>query len=89
MKVKTTKMGKDGISVEIEGAGHTLANVLRETLWDDKTVTSAAYEKKHPYLGHPNLMIKGKNPEKSLKDAVKRTQDMFSEFRTEFEKAVK
>ena len=89
MKVKTTKMGKDGISVEIEGAGHTLANMLRETLWDDKTVTSAAYEKRHPYLGHPNLMIKGKNPEKSLKNAVKRAKDTISEFRTDFNKAVK
>lgn len=89
MKVKINKKGEDTISVEIEGARHTLPNMLREALWEDKDVKSAAYEKRHPYLGNPHIIVKAKNPEKSLKAAVKHTRELFSEFREEFEKAAK
>jgi len=86
MKAKVSKKGKDLIRVEIHGARHTLPNMLREVLWEDKTVSLAAYEKSHPYLGNPILVVKADDPQKALFGAVKRTKQMFSEFKEQFEK---
>ena len=89
MDVKVTKEGKDTIVVEFDGARHTIPNLLRNNLWDDTSVTLAAYEKKHPYLGNPKLIIKSKNPKKSLLDAIKLSQAQIKDFEKEFLKAVK
>ena len=89
MKVKVLEKKKDTLIIEIEGVRHTLPNALRNELWNDSSVTLAAYEKKHPYLGNPKLIIKGKNPRKSLQDAIKRTQDKIRLFEREFKKVVK
>lgn len=89
IKVKVAKKDKDTIEVEIEGARHTLPNLLRQELWNDSSVSLAAYTKEHPYLGNPKLIIKAKDPKKSLVDAVKRLQDDFKRFEKEFSKAAK
>ncbi len=87
MDVTMKKSGTDTLNVEINGDEHTLSNILREELWNDSTVSFAAYEKKHPYLGNPKLIIKSKDPVKSLKGAVKRCSDNVSEFEKLFVKA--
>lgn len=87
MEVKVKKESKDKLTVEIQGDRHTLSNLLRDELWNDPTVTLAAYEKKHPYLGNPKIIVKAKDPMKSLKDALKRTQDHVSDFEKQFTKA--
>jgi DNA-directed RNA polymerase subunit L len=89
MKVNILEKKKDTLIIEIEGVRHTLPNALRNELWNDSSVTLSAYEKKHPYLGNPKLIIKGKNPKKSLQDAIKRTQDKIKVFEREFKKVVK
>lgn len=89
MKVNVLEKKKDTLIIEIEGVRHTLPNMLRNELWNDSSVTLAAYEKKHPYLGNPKLVIKGKDPKKSLQDAIKRTQDKIKLFEREFKKVVK
>ncbi len=87
MDVNVKKSGKDTLNVEIVGDSHTLSNLLRDELWNDSAVTFAAYEKKHPYLGNPMLVVKGKDPMKSLKGAIKRSQDNISVFEKQFVKA--
>lgn len=89
MKVNVMEKKKDTLIIEIEGVRHTLPNMLRNELWNDSSITLSAYEKKHPYLGNPKLIIKGKNPKKSLKDAIERTQKKIKTFEKEFSKAVK
>ena len=86
MNVNITKTGTEMMTIEIDGARHTIPNVLREELWNDSTVTFAAYEKKHPYLGNPKLIIKSKDPKKSLLTAIKNTQSKITTFEKEITK---
>ncbi len=89
MEVKITEEGENTITVEIDDARHTLPNLLRNNLWEDPSVTLAAYEKKHPVFGSPKLIIKAKNPQKALLTAIKKSQDQLNEFEKEFSKLVK
>ncbi len=87
MKINIIEEKKDLLVIELEGVKHTLPNLLRNVLWEDKDVDYTAYEKKHPYLGHPRLVIKGKDPKKSLEKAVKSSKDLFKNLKAEFSKA--
>lgn len=87
LKIKVKKHGKDGIEVTIEGARHTLPNILRNELWNDSSVTFAAYEKPHPLVGNPRLVVRGKDPKKSLIEAIKRVEENFKRFEKDFAKA--
>jgi DNA-directed RNA polymerase subunit L len=42
---------------ELKGEDHTLCNALREELWNDKSVTVAAYNINHPLVGVPKFII--------------------------------
>ena len=88
MNINITKTGTEMITVEMDGARHTIPNVLREELWKDSTVTFAAYEKKHPYIGNPKLIIKSKDPKKSLLTAIKNTQDNIKTLEKEINKTL-
>ena len=87
MDVSINSKGKDMIRVEIEGVRHTLPNLLCTELWNDSSVSSATYEKKHPYMGNSILIIKSKDPKKSLKDAINRTEKSIGEFEKKFKAA--
>ncbi len=89
MATKVLEDKKDSFVVEIEGKRHTIPNLLRESLWDDSSVELAAYEKKHPSLGNPKVIVKAKDPRKALVSAIKRSEAQVKEFIDEFDKAVK
>ncbi len=89
MQVKIEKQDKETLIIEIDNGGHTLPNLLRKALWDDSSVSLAAYEKSHPYVGAPRLIVKSKDPKKSIMSAIKRTQDQIEQFGSEFEKVLK
>ncbi len=89
MKANVLEDKKDALVVEIEGERHTIPNLLRESLWEDGAVELAAYEKKHPSLGNPKIIIRAKDPRKALLSAIKRSEASVKEFIDEFEKAVK
>ncbi len=55
--------------LEIELASVTLAEILRVYLNKDLNVGFAAWKREHP-THDPILKVEGKNPKKSLKDAV-------------------
>ena len=89
MKLKVLEDKKDGLVAEIEGERHTIPNLLRESLWDDESVDLAAYEKTHPTLGNPKIIVRAKDPRKALLSAIKRSETATKEFIEEFESAVK
>ena len=89
MKINVIEEKKDILIIEIEGARHTIPNLIREALWEDNSVDLAAYEKKHPMLGNPKVIIKAKDPRKALLTAIKRTEEAVKEFEEEFKKQVK
>lgn len=87
MKVKLHNEDKTTLIADVEGAKHTVPNLVRVNLWEDKDVTFAAYEKRHPLVGTTKILVKAKDPEASLKRAVKRTVEQVKEFREAFDKS--
>lgn len=88
MNVKIMGKGKNKLRVEFEGEDHTLLNLLRQILWED-SVDYAAYEKSHPFLENPTLVLETdkKDPTNTLKSAAKRMGEQMEEFRKDFERA--
>jgi DNA-directed RNA polymerase subunit L len=77
MNVKILEQTRKSILLEIEGEGHTFANLLRSTLTDRKNVEEAAYFIKHPVLSSPKIYLKTNGreaPMKALKEASKTIQ---------------
>jgi DNA-directed RNA polymerase subunit L len=90
MNVKIMGKGKNKLRVEFEGEDHTLLNLLRQNLWEEG-VDYAAYEKEHPFLTNPVLILETdkKNPTRTLKAAAKRMGNQMQDFRKEFGRALK
>ena len=74
MEINIIEDKKKRLVFELKGEGHTLCNVLREELWNDKSVTVSAYNISHPLVGIPTFIIEtsSKSPKKALKDAISR-----------------
>jgi len=87
--MKILKNTKTELEIEVTGETHSLCNVLRKTLMDDKSVDSAAYVIDHPIVGEPVLYIKAKNPKKSLQKAAETVMSQCSEFKGLVESAKK
>jgi len=90
MNIKTIGKGKNKLRIEFEDETHTLLNLLRKALWNQK-VDYAAYEKKHPFLEKPILVIETekKDPVNALKAAAREIENQTKEFKKEFERALK
>lgn len=86
MPIKVEKKTKGMLVLELEGHRHTLPNLLRKELWKDSNVTLAAYEKEHMLLGNAKLVIRGKNPKKSLLAAITRADASLKAFEADVKK---
>ena len=75
MEIKILEESKGSIKIEVEGEDHTLANALRNELWNDSHVIIAGYNIDHPLIGNPVIIVEtdGKEePKKALQAAVER-----------------
>ncbi|MFH2021264.1 MAG: DNA-directed RNA polymerase subunit L [archaeon] len=81
MEVNILEDKKKSLVFEIKGEGHTLANAIRDELWNDKDVNVAAYNISHPLTGVPRFIIEtiDKEPRQALKDAITRLKKRNSE----------
>jgi DNA-directed RNA polymerase subunit L len=92
MKVKVLKKTPTELKLEIEGAGHTLCNLLQRRLVEDEATDLAGYDMPHPLASHPVIYIRTKDgvkPETVLKRAVEKAREMNKEFGKEFERSLK
>ena len=92
MEVKKIKDEEGILMLELEGESKSFANLIREELWNNKTINEAAAIKNHPYMDQPKLFLKMKGkekPEKALKDAAKRIQVSLKDFENEFSRIFK
>ncbi len=89
MELKILKDEKDMLQAEVVGEDTTFINLLKEELYEDKSVKSAAYIIEHPLTSNPQIIVrtKGKSPKKVLKDAVERIEKKASDFEAQFKKA--
>jgi DNA-directed RNA polymerase subunit L len=88
MEINVLEDKKKRLVFELKGEGHTLCNVLRDELWNDKSVKVSAYNIAHPLVGIPKFIIEtdGKAPKKALKDAIARLKKKNSDLLKEGKK---
>ncbi len=85
MKISILKKEKNELEVEIDNL--TVAELLRNELWEDDGIELSAWRRDNPSKD-PILVIKtkGKDAKKALFDAIGRIQDKNKEIIKEFKK---
>lgn len=88
MQMKILKNEKEHLEIEIDSL--TIAELLRNELWNDEAVEVAAWKREHP-TKNPILALrtKGKSAKKILQDCIERIEKQNSKLLDEFKKAVK
>ncbi|HHI04112.1 MAG TPA: DNA-directed RNA polymerase subunit L [Candidatus Woesearchaeota archaeon] len=92
MEINVIEEKKDKISFELKGEGNTFCNLLKDELWNDKHVTVAAYNIKHPLIGIPFMIVEtdgNKTPRQALASAAERLANKAEKLRKEAKKALK
>ena len=80
------------IVMEIKGEGHTLCNVLKKELWNDKHVKVATYAIDHPLIGIPRMTVETDGTitaRKALSAAVERLNKDLDKLKKEFSKEIR
>lgn len=88
MKVEVLEDENDVLKIEIHD-NLTLVNLLNENIWKQRGLDYAAYAQDHPYISKPVLVVKSKNPKRSLLDAADRIIEDVKELRKQFEREMK
>ena len=70
MNIKVLENEKDRLKIDIDDL--TFVNVLNEVIWnqDKASLDYSGYSVDHPYLSNPILVVKSKNPKKTIIDAA-------------------
>jgi DNA-directed RNA polymerase subunit L len=92
LKANIVKKTDNELKIEVEGAGHSLLNVLQKTILEDDTIEVAGYHVPHPLIDSGILYVntRGKqNPEAVIADATKKVLDLSKSFQKAFKKASK
>jgi len=87
MQIKILKQEKEELEIELDNL--TIAELLRNELWNEEVEVSA-WKREHP-TKNPVLIIrtKGKDAKKVLLDAIEKIQEKNQEILKEFKKAFK
>lgn len=86
------KKTNNELKIEVEGAGHTLCNLLQKRLLEDENVDLAGYDVPHPLASNPVIYVRTKGdvkPENALLKAVEKAREMNKAFSEELQKAIK
>jgi len=88
MITKILKNEKDHLEIELDNL--TIAELLRNALWEDDSIVIASWKRDHP-TKNPVLIIKtnGKSAKKALTDCIARVQKMNDKIKDEFKKSIK
>jgi DNA-directed RNA polymerase subunit L len=92
MKVNVLKKTSNELKVEVEGAGHTLCNLVQKKILEEKNVDMAGYDIPHPLTLTAVIYVRTKGsvkPEQALRNALENARGMNKEFNKEFAKALK
>jgi DNA-directed RNA polymerase subunit L len=92
VKVKVLKRTANELKIEVEGAGHTLCNLLQRRLVEDEATDLAGYDVPHPLASNPVIYVRTKGetkPEVVLRRAAEKAREMNKEFGKELDRALK
>jgi len=60
MKVNVLKKTSNELKIEVEGAGHTLCNLLQKELLEEDNVDMAGYDIPHPLASNSVIYVRTK-----------------------------
>ena len=86
------KRTENELKIEVEGASHTICNLLQKRLLEDENVELAGYDIPHPLTPAPVLYVRTKGkvkPEEALLKALEKAREMNEEFGKALQKAFK
>lgn len=88
MEIKIIKSDKNYLEIELDNL--TVAELLRDALWQDKATELAAWRREHPSK-NPHLILRtgGKEAKKVLLDSIERAQKLNADILAEFKKVMK
>jgi len=92
MKVNMLKKTSNELRIEIEGAGHTVCNLLQKKILEEKSVDMAGYDMPHPLTPNAIIYVRTKGtvkPEQVLRAAIANAREMNKEFGKELTRALK
>jgi len=74
MEIKIIEDSKNKLVFDIKGESHGFCNMLKDELWNNKSVKVSAYKIDHPLIGIPRFVLEtsGEEPRKVLDSAVKK-----------------
>ncbi len=84
MKLAVLEKSDSKWVLEVRGETHTLLNLLSENAWKSGA-DQASYIIEHPYLSEPKIIVRSKNPKKTLLEAVQLIVMQSKEFEKEFQ----
>jgi DNA-directed RNA polymerase subunit L len=92
MEIKILDDKKNKLVMEVKGVDHTLCNVLKAELWNDKHVKVATYSIRHPQISVPQMIVETDGdvtPRNAVANAVQKLHKTNEKFKKEFLKEVK
>ncbi len=91
MKLDILKNEKNFVEFKIEGERHTLPNLLKQKLLENKDVEFVSYILDHPMDTSAKFVLKttGKSPKKVLEDAAKEIEEDLDDFSKKVKKVLK
>jgi len=92
MKVNVLKKTDNELKIEVEGAGHSLLNMLQKTILEDDRIEMAGYHVPHPLIDSGILYVhtsEQQKPSDAINEATKKVLDLSKDFQKSFKKAAK
>ena len=92
MEIKILDDKKNKLIVEVKGVDHSLCNILKSELWNDKHVKTATYSIRHPQISVPQIIVETDgdlSPRNALMNAVQRLHKTNEKFKREFLKEIR
>jgi DNA-directed RNA polymerase subunit L len=91
MELNVIEEGKGKMIFELDGASHTICNILNKEIWKDKHIKNAGYTIRHPLIGKPEFVIEtdGEDPRKVVANACSKLKKQFESFSDIIKKEVK
>ena len=92
MEIKTIDDKKNKLIIEVKGADHTLCNMLKSELWNDKHVKVTTYSIRHPQISVPQIIVETdgeESPKNALINAVERLHKINAKLRKEFSTVIR
>jgi len=91
MNLKVNKDTNTELVVEIEGLTHTVANLIKSKVLENKDVTYVSYNISHPLVPKPTITILtngNKKPRDVFKEVLKRVIAEMKEFQEKYRAAL-